>query len=314
MSPPKILQLASVSPGFDARLAALAASLSTAVLTPWRDPDALDKAANIELVATTARRGCEAALIEKLPDLKAIAMFGVGLDAIALDLAREKNIAVSSTPGLLDDCVADCAFGLLLTAARRLAEGDRFIRAGRWAQGGLPHGLRVSGKRLGILGLGKIGKLIARRAVGFDMAIGYHNRHADPQSPAQYFASVEALAEFSDFLVVATPGGAATEKLVGAAALKALGPGGFLINIARGSVVDEAALLDALTQKTIAGAALDVFAREPGGADAFAGLDNVVLTPHIGSATVETRQKMEDRLLANIAAFFTAGRLENPVF
>lgn len=300
MSSSKILQLASVSPRFDARLAELGVA-----------PAPSDA---VEVIATTARRGCEAALIESLPGLKAICCFGVGLDAIALDVARAKNIAVSATPGVLDDCVADFAFGLLLAAARRIAEGDRFIRAQNWRNGPLELGVRASGKKLGVLGLGRIGRLIARRASGFDMILGYHNRRPDPTSNARYFDSVEALADFADFLVVATPGGPDTRHLVDAKTLRALGKNGILVNIARGSVVDDAALLAALREKTILGAALDVFSREPEGAELFAGLDNVVLTPHIGSATRETRQQMEDRLLANISGFLREGRLEDPVF
>jgi lactate dehydrogenase-like 2-hydroxyacid dehydrogenase len=283
----------------------------------WRENDrkAFLAAHGAEFVglATSARYGADRALIEALPSLRVIGNFGVGVDTIDLAAARERGVAVSNTPDVLTDCVADLAFGLLIDVARRLSAADRFVRRGDWLKGPFPLATRVWGKRLGIVGLGRIGAAIAKRAGGFDMTVRYHNRRIVENSPYEYEASLPALAAWADFLVIACSGGEATRHLVSRDVIDALGRGGYLVNISRGSVVDEAALIEALQAGRIAGAALDVFDDEPNVPAALAALDNVVLLPHIASATQETRQAMADCVLANLRGFFDHGRLLTPV-
>jgi hydroxypyruvate reductase len=261
-----------------------------------------------EGLVTSAFVGLPPEVLRALPRLKVISNFGVGVDRIDLDEARRRGIVVGYTPDVLNDCVADLAFGLLIDVARGLSASDRFLRRGDWSvECKFPLTTRVSGKRLGIVGLGRIGQIIARRAAGFDMAIRYTNRKPAEGVSHGFEASLVALADWSDFLVVCTPGGAGTKQLIGSEVLAALGPAGFLINVARGSVVDEPALLAALENGTIAGAGLDVFAAEPHVPERFKALDNVVLLPHVASGTHETRQAMADLTVSNLDAFF-AGR------
>ena len=306
-----ILLTGSINPIFDARLATLGEVIDggTAEGRARLERDA----ERVRIVATSAVRGLDAATMARLPNLAAVASFGVGVDAIDLAAARARGIAVANTPDVLDECVADHAFALVMATMRRIAEADRFVRAGRWLDGVFPLATRISGKRLGILGLGRIGKVVARRASGFDMAIGYHNRRVDPSVAHAYFASPRELAAWADVLVVTCPGGPATRGLVDAEVLAALGPRGFLVNVSRGSVVDEAALIAALQAGAIAGAGLDVFADEPRVPDALRLRDDVVATPHIASATRETRGAMADLTLANIESFLSTGRMVTPV-
>ena len=266
--------------------------------------------ADFEVVVTSAAYGLTAAQIALLPNLRAVCSFGVGYDSIDVAALQQKNIVLSNTPDVLTDCVADLAMGLMIDVSRGISAGDRYIRKGLWgSKQRMGMQVRVSGKRLGILGLGRIGAAIAGRAIGFNMEIAYHNRSKHPESDYAYLPSVPALAQWADYLVVACPGGAATEHLVDAAVLRALGEHGYLINIARGSIVDEQALVQALDNKQIAGAALDVFEHEPKVSQALMENDSVVLTPHIGSATQETRMDMDALLLDNVAAFVQEGRL-----
>ena len=266
--------------------------------------------ADFEVVVTSAAYGLTAAQIALLPNLRAVCSFGVGYDSIDVAALQQKNIVLSNTPDVLTDCVADLAMGLMIDVSRGISAGDRYIRKGLWgSKQRMSMQVRVSGKRLGILGLGRIGAAIAGRAIGFNMEIAYHNRSKHPESDYAYLPSVQALAQWADYLVVACPGGAATEHLVDAAVLSALGEHGYLINIARGSIVDEQALVQALDNKQIAGAALDVFEHEPKVSQALMENDSVVLTPHIGSATQETRMDMDKLLLDNVAAFVQEGRL-----
>ena len=266
--------------------------------------------ADFEVVVTSAAYGLTAAQIALLPNLRAVCSFGVGYDSIDVAALQQKNIVLSNTPDVLTDCVADLAMGLMIDVSRGISAGDRYIRKGLWgSKQRMGMQVRVSGKRLGILGLGRIGAAIAGRAVGFNMEIAYHNRSKHPESDYAYLPSVQALAQWADYLVVACPGGAETEHLVDAAVLSALGEHGYLINIARGSIVDEQALVQALDNKQIAGAALDVFEHEPKVSQALMENDSVVLTPHIGSATQETRMEMDKLLLDNVAAFVQEGRL-----
>ncbi len=255
-----------------------------------------------------------AALIEKLPALEVVSIFGVGYDGVDVPAALNRRIPVTHTPGVLNDEVADLALGLMLSVARRIPLADRYVRAGRWAaEGPMPLARKVSGARLGIVGLGRIGQAIASRAEAFGMSIAYTARTAKAELPYAYHPTAAALAAAVDFLVVITPGGAGTKHLINAEVLKALGPEGYLINVARGSVVDEAALVDALQRGVIAGAGLDVFEKEPQVPDALKALDNVVLTPHMASGTWQTRKAMADLAVANLSAHFAGQPLLSPV-
>jgi lactate dehydrogenase-like 2-hydroxyacid dehydrogenase len=306
-----ILQLGPLTERFNRSLAA-----EHEVLTLWKeDADALldQHGQRVEVVVTSARFGCTAQLIERLPNLRAIVSFGVGYDSIDVAAARARNILVSNTPEVLNDCVADLAFGMLIDCARQMSRADRFVRAGEWPSGGLPLGSKVSGKRLGIVGLGRIGEEVAKRSSGFSMQVRYHNRRPVEGSPYGYEASLIELARWSDFLVLTCPGGESTRNLINRDVLDALGTKGTLINVSRGSVVDEPALVDALVQGRLGGAGLDVYVQEPEVPQALRDLPNVVLLPHIGSATEETRLAMEELLVANLRAFLERGELVTAV-
>lgn len=251
---------------------------------------------------TTGVHGAPAATIEALPKLEIIACMGVGVDAVDLPLARRRNIAVTNTPDVLNDDVADLAISLVLMAGRRLALSDRWVRDGRWLKGGQPLATKVSGKTLGILGLGRIGKAIARRALAFDMTVVYHGRHRQADVPYRHYPDLAAMAADVDFLVAIVPGGPETKHLVDAKAIAALGPKGILVNVSRGSVVDEPALVAALKSGALGGAALDVFADEPRVPAELLAMDQVVLTPHVGSATNETRTAMCNLVVDNLIA------------
>ncbi len=307
---PRVLQVGRLLPALEQPLAQ---QYDLHRLADEAEPDAFlaqHGAGFVGLVTSAGGMGAPAALITALPSLKVISSFGVGLDRIDLGLARERGIAVGYTPDVLNDCVADTAFALMLAVARRVPEADRFVRAGRWA-GGATFGLgrKVSGARLGVVGLGRIGQTIARRASGFDMPVRYHSRRPVDGVPWQHEPSLLELASWADYLVVITAGGAGTRHLIDSAVLDALGPRGFLINVSRGSVVDESALVRALVEHRIAGAGLDVFEHEPRVPQQLMALDNVVLLPHVASATQETRAAMAQRVLDNLAAFFADGRL-----
>ncbi|MEJ8847729.1 2-hydroxyacid dehydrogenase [Variovorax rhizosphaerae] len=264
-------------------------------------------------MAASARHGVSGELMAAVPGLKAIASFGADYDTLDIAAARGLGIQVSNTPDVLNDCVADLAWGAILDIARGITESDRFMRAGGWMQAPFRLSTRVSGKRLGIVGLGRIGAAIARRGVGFSMDIRYHNRSPRDDAPYAYVADLAELAQWADFMVVAVAGGADTQHLISSDILQALGPEGFLINIGRGSAVDEAALTSALRSRAIAGAALDVFEKEPCMPMDLVGLENVVLLPHIGTATHETRIAMGELVIENLHSFFRTGRLATPI-
>lgn len=302
----RLLQLGPLLPALETSL-----SRQYDVHALWKetDPKAFMAAHGGEFtgVVTSARYGADKALIDAMPALKVISSFGVGLDAFDLDAARARGIAVGYTPDVLNDCVADTAFALLMDVSRGVSAADRFVRRGDWLTGQFPLATKVSGKRLGILGLGRIGRAIARRASGFDMQVRYHNRNAVPDVDYGYAPTLKELAQWCDYLVIASAGGDSTRGLVSREILDALGPKGFLINISRGTVTDQDALVDALVHKRIAGAGLDVFTHEPKVPEALMALDNVVLLPHVASNTHETRADMGQRVEDNLAAFF-AGR------
>jgi len=270
-------------------------------------------APRIRAIAASGESKIPGELIAQLPALEIVSVFGVGYDGVDVAAARERGIAVTHTPNVLNDEVADLALALVLATSRRLIEADRYVRSGAWANGPMPLARKVSGARLGIVGLGRIGMAIAKRAEAFGMSIAYTSRNARPDAPYRYFPSPAELAAEVDFLVVITPGGAGTRKLIDASVLAALGKKGYLINVARGSVVDEAALVAALRDGTIAGAGLDVFENEPNVPSELIGLDNVVLTPHVGSATWQTRQAMADLAFGNLQAHFAGRPLLSPV-
>jgi hydroxypyruvate reductase len=254
-----------------------------------------------------------AALIAQLPALEIVSIMGVGYDGVDVAACKSRGIVVTHTPDVLNDDVADLAIALALNIARRIPQADRHVRAGKWPHGPMPLATKLSGARMGIVGMGRIGQAIADRALAFGMSIAYTARSAKAELPYAFHATPQALAAASDFLVVITPGGAATWKMIDASVLQALGPKGHLINVARGSVVDEVALIDALQRGVIAGAALDVFENEPNVPEALRSLDNVVLTPHIGSATQATRHAMANLAFDNLRAFFAGERPPTPV-
>ena len=243
----------------------------------------------------------DAAMIATLPALEIVAIHGVGHDRIDLAAAKAHGVRVTITPDVLTEDVADLAIALWLAVERRVAANDAVVRGGGW---GVPLGRRASGRTIGIFGLGKIGQAIARRAAPFGGEILYTARHAKPELPWRFVPDIAALGEASDVLILAAPGGAATQSIVAAGVLERLGRGGVLINIARGSLVDEAALIAALEQGVIAGAGLDVYSAEPDIPSALCDLPNVVLLPHIGSATIEGRLQMGDKVIINVQTFW----------
>ncbi|MDI9333991.1 MAG: 2-hydroxyacid dehydrogenase [Cytophagales bacterium] len=256
-------------------------------------------------------------LMVQMPNLKMVSVIGVGYDGVDTAAANELGIQVTHTPDVLNDDVADLALGLMLCAARKLPQADQYVRQGLWAtQGAMPLARKVSGSRVGIVGMGRIGKTIAKRCAAFDMPISYTARSSKADLPFTFYANAKELAANVDFLVVITPGGAATKGLINAEVLAALGKGageGYLVNVARGTVIDQPALIDALQKGIIAGAGLDVFDGEPQVPDAFFSMANVTLAPHVGSATNATRKAMADLALLNLANFYAGKPLATPV-
>jgi lactate dehydrogenase-like 2-hydroxyacid dehydrogenase len=278
------------------------------------DPAAFAQVApSIRAIAASGESKVPKALIDQLPALEIVSVMGVGYDGIDVAAAKARKVVVTHTPDVLNDDVADLAIALMLSVARAIPRADRFVREGRWLEGPMPLQRKMSGARLGLIGMGRIGQAIATRALAFGMSVAYTSRNARPEVPYRHFPTAAALAAESDYLVVIVPGGAATRKLVDATVLKALGTKGVLVNVARGSVVDEAALIAALQKGEIAGAGLDVFEDEPRVPQALRELDNVVLTPHVGSATGQTRQAMADLAFANLKARFDGAPLPSPV-
>ena len=259
--------------------------------------------ARFDVAVTTAMRGLNAADFATFPGLKLVLSQGVGRDKLDLVSADAAGAAVSITPNILTEDVADFAIGLLYAIARQVVAADRFVRSGRWGPQRMALSTSLNNKTIGIVGMGRIGQAIARRAQGLGMKVMYHIRQERPDLPYSYAASPTALAAAVDFLLLACPGGAQTEGLCSADVLKALGPDGYVVNISRGSVVDEEALLTALESNAIAGAGLDVFATEPGLNPRFLTLENVVLTPHSATLTHEVRAELIGAMLAELAAY-----------
>jgi lactate dehydrogenase-like 2-hydroxyacid dehydrogenase len=301
----EILQLCPLMPSLEA---ALAERFTVHRFFEAADAEAFlaRHAPRLRGVVTGGHLGVPADLSARLPALEIVAINGVGFDKVDLDEARRRGVRVSNTPDVLTEDVADLAVGLVVAQLRQVARGDAHVRAGRWLAGDLPLGSKVSRRRYGIFGFGRIGRAIARRLEGFDAEIAYSDR-VELDVPNRFFATPAELAAWSDVLIVAASASAETRNVIGARVLDALGPTGVLVNVARGSLVDEPALLDALEAGRIAGAALDVFADEPRVPERFLAMPNVVVTPHMASATHETRQAMADLVLANLDAHF-AGR------
>ncbi|MGC4937436.1 2-hydroxyacid dehydrogenase [Kribbella sp. DT2] len=251
--------------------------------------------------------------LDRLPNLQIVASFGVGYDKIDAGAAAERGVVVTNTPGVLDAEVADTAMGLLLMTARELSSAERYLRDGRWTERPYPLApATLSGRKMGILGLGRIGEAIAHRAAAFGISVAYHNRHRKDVA-YDYYPTLVELAAASDILMIVIPGGAETEHLVNAEVLAALGSDGILINVARGTVVDEAALVDALKSRTILSAGLDVFEHEPEIHPGLLEVDNAVLLPHVGSGTVPTRDAMGGLVVKNLVSWFNHGVPVTPV-
>jgi hydroxypyruvate reductase len=274
----------------------------------------VEVAPQIRAIATSGGKGVARTVLENLPALEIVAIRGVGTDGVDLEWARHHSVSVTTTPGLLTDDVADLAIGLLVALCRRICAGDTFVRDGRWTPGsGLPLGRKVTGLRIGVVGLGRVGRAVAERAAGFKADIAYTDIAPFDDAPYEYFPSVLALARRSDALILAASGGPQSTNIVDKAVLDALGDQGMLVNVARGSLVDEKALVDALVSNQLGGAALDVFTDEPHVPQALWALGNVVLQPHRASATNETRAAMEDLVLRNLASHFSGKDMPIPI-
>ena len=307
MTKPVILQMMPITPAIQAQ-----ADEAFELRKLWQaaDPDGFvaEVAPGVRGILTNGIIGAGKGLIDALPALEIVGVYGVGVDAVDLSTAKARGVRVTNTPDVLTIGVAELAMALLLDVARRVAYNDRYLRAGRWPQEGDPVlANSLAGKRLGILGLGRIGRAVAKRAAAFEMAICYHGRTRKDDVDYEYVPDLVEMARAVDCLVVTCLGGPTTKGLVGRSVIEALGPKGWLINVARGSVVDEPALVEALVQGRLGGAGLDVFANEPDVPAALLGMDNVVLQPHQASATWETRDAMGQLVVDNLKAHF-AGR------
>ncbi len=311
LSKPEILVVAKMWPPY---LEALQTEFVVHDRTHETDPAAFALAApRIKAIAGGGESQVTRGLMAQLPALEMISVFGVGYDRYDIPAAHERGIPVTNTPDVLTDDVADMGITLMLALARGVPQADKYVRAGKWLEGPMPLARKVTGARLGIVGLGRIGAAIGRRAEGFGMSIAYTSRNPKADTTYRYYPSPAALAAEVDFLMVITPGGAGTRGLINAEVLAALGVKGYLINVARGTVVDQEALIKALQNGVIAGAALDVFEDEPNVPDSLCTMENVVLTPHIASGTWQTRRAMADLAFGNLLAHFSGKPLLTPV-
>jgi hydroxypyruvate reductase len=258
----------------------------------------------VRAIATGGGFRIDGALMDELPKTEIVSTMSIGVDHIDLAAARERGIAVTNTPDVLTDDVADLGLALVLAVARRIVVGDRYVREGKWLEANLPLAAKLGGASMGILGLGRIGLAVAKRAEAFGMRIVYHGPRAKPGVAYRYYPSLVDMARDVDYLMVTCPGGAETRNLVNAEVLAALGPKGVVINIARGSVIEEAAMVRMLQEGRLGGAGLDVFVEEPRVPEALFGLESVVLQPHVGSATHATRAAMGQLVVDNLSAHF----------
>jgi lactate dehydrogenase-like 2-hydroxyacid dehydrogenase len=303
-----------------ARLAAdLTATLETTYTVHhlWKAPDRAALLAEvgpkIRAAATTGHVACPPELLDALPNLKVLASFGVGYDAIDVAALAKRGVIVTNTPDVLNDAVAEITIGMMIALCREIVPADRHVRDGKWPTGHYPLTSQLTGASVGILGLGRIGKRIAELCSGFRMDISYFGRHEQPDQPYRYYANLVEMAAAVDWLVVIAPSTVDTIGIVNRQVLEALGTKGRLVNVARGNLVDEQALVDLLIAGTLGGAALDVFVNEPQVPEALWGLKNVLLQPHQGSATRVTRRAMGDLVAGNIAAFFAGKPMLTPV-
>ena len=313
MIKPAVLQLMPITPNIQAQV-----DDAFAPHKLWQAADAdafiAEVGPEVRAIFTNGIIGAGKGLIEALPMLEIVGVYGVGVDAVDLATAKARGVRVTNTPDVLTTGVAELALALLLDVARRVACNDRYVRAGRWPNEGDPVlANSLTGKRMGILGLGRIGRAVARRAEPFEMAICYHGRQRQDDVPYEYFADLVEMARAVDCLVVTCLGGPTTRGLVDRAVIEALGPQGWLINVARGSVIDEPALVEALVEGKLGAAGLDVFANEPNVPEALLAMDNVVLQPHQASATWETRDAMGQLVVDNLKAHFAGRPLPTPV-
>ncbi|MCT7377736.1 2-hydroxyacid dehydrogenase [Chelativorans sp. EGI FJ00035] len=279
------------------------------------DPALLTEEMKRSVVGIASATIVNAAFIDALPNLRIIANFGVGYDGVDAAHAGTRNVMVTNTPDVLTEEVADTAIGLLINTVRELPKAESWLRAGRWRGEG-PYPLTrgtLRGRSVGIFGLGRIGRAIARRIEAFGLPVSYHNRRQVQGVDYEYHPTLLSLAEAVDTLISVAPGGAATEKIVNAEIFTALGANGVFVNVGRGSAVDEAALAEALEKETILAAGLDVFADEPNVPEALLARENACLLPHVGSASVHTRQAMADLMVDNLIAWFTKGEALTPV-
>ncbi|MDX6751654.1 2-hydroxyacid dehydrogenase [Geminicoccaceae bacterium 1502E] len=279
------------------------------------DPERLlaEVGPRVRALVTTGEKGASAGLIGRLPSLEIVACFGVGIDAIDQEACGRRNIPITNTPDVLTEDVADMGLALMLAVMRRIPFGDRWVREGRWrSEGTMPLTTSPRGRTLGILGLGRIGRALARRGEALGMKIAYHGRRRQADVAWPFYPDLVEMARRADVLALCCPGGEATRGIVTAEVIEALGPEGFLVNVARGSVVDEPALVKALGEGRIAGAGLDVFADEPNVPETLLGMENVVLQPHAASATVSTRDAMAQLVVDNLEAHFAGRPLLTP--
>lgn len=288
------------------------------VIKLWKekDPEAALQAARLQvqvILSTYNGMPVTKKIIESLPNLEMIAQYGAGLNNIDIVTAKARDIAVVSTPDAPTRDTADTALALILTTLRRVVEADMFVRVGKWANGPFPASTSMAGKTVGICGFGRIGQAIAKRCTAFDMTVVYNGPREKAGVPFQYFKDLKEMASQVDVLVMACVGGESTHHIINAEVLKALGPKGYFINVARGTVVNMEDLLVALSNRSIAGAGLDVYEGEPNVPQALISMDNVVLLPHIGGGTVEARADMGQLILANIKAHFNGDPLLSPV-
>ena len=313
MTKPDVLQMMPITPNIQTQ-----AGEAFVLRKLWQAADAQaflgEVAPRVRAVLTNGIIGADRALIEALPKLEIIGVYGVGVDAVDLAAAKARGVRVTNTPDVLTIGVAELGMALLLDVARRVAYNDRYVRAGRWRRDGDPVlSNSVAGKRMGILGLGRIGRAVARRGEAFDMTICYHGQTRREDVAYEYVPDLVEMARAVDCLMVTCLGGPTTAGLVSREVIDALGPKGWLINVARGSVIDQPALVEALVEGRLGGAGLDVFAGEPEVPDALLGLDNVVLQPHQASATWETRDAMGQLAVDNLKAHFAGRPLPTPV-